>query len=147
MRKLCLVVAVLLTGAFPVSGQGDVVFQGRPLAIIASGGHGNLDEDASVEASVVIMEIDGRYYWATREMKPMLRSPSGLFTTFHAVDGSGYVRIGPREFLPELEGVPELRMDDELDPGQSFEVGYIEHLVMLFSPITYVGTGTERPPF
>ncbi|WP_420463380.1 hypothetical protein [Candidatus Palauibacter sp.] len=149
MRKLCLVAAVLLAGAVPVSGQvGEVAFQGRPLAIInGSGGHGKVDEDASVEASVVIMEIDERYYWATREMKPMLRSPSGLFTTYHALDGSGYVRVGPPEFLPELESVPELQMDDELDPDQPFQFGYIEHLVMFLTPITYVGTGTEGPAF
>ena len=141
MRKLCLVVSVLLAGAVPVSGQvGEVVFQGCPLAFVVGGGHGKVDKTSSIEACVVIMKIDERYYWATREMKPMLRQ-SGLFTTYHALDGSGYVRVGPPDFLPELEKVPELQVD-EVD---TLRVGYIEHLVLRLTPITYVGTGTEGP--
>lgn len=148
MRKLCLVAALVLATAVPVSGQvRRVVFQGRPLAVVnGSGETARLDEDASVEATVVIMAIDDRYYWATREMKPMLRSAGGLFTTYHAHDGSGYVRIGPPQFLPELESVPELQMYDP-DPDQPLQFGYIEHLVSFLSSFTYVGTGAEGAAF
>ena len=85
-------------------GQGyAVVFEGRPLRAVESSFElstsRELSEDESFEYSVRIVERGGKYYWASRDMKELLRSESGVYITYHALDGSGYVRVGSPRFL------------------------------------------------
>ena len=90
-----------------------------------------LDKEQTIEYQVRIFERSGTYYWASRNMKELYRSESGSYITFHAVDGSGYVRVGTPLMLDLRERLPEEQ--------RRREIGYVEHLVTQFASITYYG--------
>ena len=56
---------------------------------------------------------------------------SGAYVTYHAVDGSGYVRVAG----PVLSGLLEQLPAEQ----RSGEVEYVEHLVIQFGSVTYFG--------
>ena len=132
ITSIMLVVAGAMITAH-AQAQSQTVFSGVPVVKVNEGGIERLSEDLSREKAVnlgcVISEIGGKYYWATRENKEMVRRVSGAFITFLAVDGSGYVRI--------------------LDPGAKSAVSlispteakfdYVEHLSVGLRSITYYG--------
>ena len=62
-------------------------------------------------------------------MKELTRHQSGLFVTYQAVDGAGYVRV-------DLSGgaIGDLKV-----PGSSSDIGYIEHIKLGLNTITYQG--------
>ena len=112
-----------------------VVFEGRPLRKVESSFEQvlptTLNTDDAFKYSVRIVERQGKYYWASRDMRALLRHEAGAYITFFAVDGSGYIRIG----IPMM-----LDLRDHLPPEQrSKEIGYVEHLVTQFASITYYG--------
>ncbi len=116
-----------------------VAFEGRPLKKVESSFElttsRSLSADQSFEYSVRIVERQGRYYWASRGMKELTRSEGGAYITFHAVDGSGYVRVGAPMFLDLRDQLPEEQ--------RRREIGYVEHLLSQFSSITYYGNRTK----
>jgi hypothetical protein len=82
-------------------GQAETVFSGIPSTKVSEAGLDRvvtqLDRKNAVNLACVISEIGGKYYWATRENKQLVRTESGAFITFVAVNGSGYVRfINPK---------------------------------------------------
>ena len=89
-----------------------------------------MESDDRKEHGVRIVERGGRYYWASREMTEVSKTVSGVFTTYMALNGSGYVRTG-FDGLEELANV----FRDEERPT----VLYTEHLLNGFTSITYVG--------
>src|SRR5262249_56973898 len=92
---LLLIISVLFSSlAF---GQAVTVFKGQPMVKISEGGVSRLPEQLShnqaANLECVISEIGGRYYWASRENKELLRTEGGAFSTFVARDGSGAIGI------------------------------------------------------
>lgn len=122
--------ALVATG---VQAQSRTVFDGVPSFKISEGGLERLPEALPVEAAInlgcVISEIGGRYYWATRQNKELIRRSAGAFITYSAIDGSGYVRVIDPAFkaLAALVSPTESRFD------------YVEHLLIGLRSVTYYG--------
>src|SRR5687767_9751177 len=118
--RVCRIALTALCVSYPTLHAQDhtVVFEGQPLKKVESSFQlttsRDLSPDESFEYSVRIVERRGKYYWASRGMKELIRSESGAYITFHAVDGSGYVRTGVpfllelRDRLPENQRVKEI---------------------------------------
>ncbi len=72
-------------------------FIGTPsLRISVSGIEHTIDKLDKLNAEkylCVIEEIDGKLYWKSRDNKHLIKTESGAFSTYTALDGSGYVRI------------------------------------------------------
>jgi len=127
-------VGTIMFSASSLYAQQSVVFEGVPVRSVVVSPYGV--EDAAIapvsqlESQVQIVEVSGRYFWASREMKELALSRSGLYVTFHAVDGTGYVRV----FAPAL--VPEPQSNTARDPSGP---EYMEHLLLTLGSITYYG--------
>ena len=94
----------------------------------------SLSETEASESAMCIVESQGRYFWFTREMTEMARSDSGGFVTYHALNGSGYVRLLNRQGREQADAVrdnPLLR--------EQFAARYVEHMMIGFNTITYIG--------
>ena len=74
---------------------------------------------------------DGRYFWTSRKMTEMSRSESGVYITYTALNGSGFVKVYAEEMRRLIELLPE-------EDSRS-EVRYIEHVYLGLTTITYVG--------
>lgn len=133
MRILLATTALLLIFTRLSAAQSETIFSGAPVIKISEGGVERFPEKVSKEKAsnlrCVISRIEGKYYWASRENKELLRTVSGAFITFFAIDGSGYVRIIP----PELKGTASLMAEAE----SKFD--YVEHLLIGLRHITYYG--------
>jgi hypothetical protein len=134
MRSAGLVALPMLVSQL-VFAQESVVFEGLPLKTVESSFLATLarelNDDESFQYQVRIAERNGRYYWASRGMKELIRSESGAYITYHAVDGSGYVRVGGSALLELRERLPEEQRRQE--------IGYVEHLLTQFASVTYYG--------
>ena len=73
--------ALLSLCATPVFAQARTVFSGIPSIKISEGGvertPQSLPRASAVNLACVISEIGGRYYWASRENKEMIRQEGG----------------------------------------------------------------------
>ena len=112
-----------------------VVFEGRPVAKVEATfeevQRTELRADEAFKYAVRIVQRQAKYYWASRQMKRLIRHEAGAYITYVAVDGTGYVRI----LIPMM-----LAMRDQLSPEQrSQEIGYTEHLLTQFASMTYFG--------
>jgi len=137
MRHLAatLLALVILSEAASAQDYKKVVFEGHPIRKVESSFErvvsSTLSDQDALKYAVRIVEMQGKYYWASREMRELVRHESGAYITFLAVDGSGYVRIG----IPLM-----LDLRDQLPPEQrSKEIGYTEHLLIQFASVTYYG--------
>lgn len=137
MRQLAaaLVVLVLVVPGTGWAQDYVVVFEGRPLRKVESSFErtvpSTLSSDDAFKYAVRIVERQGKYFWASREMRELIRHEAGAYITFFAVDGSGYIRIG----IPMM-----LDLRDQLPAEQRRkEVGYTEHLLIQFASVTYYG--------
>jgi hypothetical protein len=133
-RLLAILGLVVLTKGLAAQDE-RVVFEGRPLLQVQSGVlatvRNELSADEAFEYQVRIVERNGRFYWASRGMTELVRTESGVYITYVAVNGSGYVRVGS-------PGLLDLR--DRLPPEQRRkEIGYVEHLLTQFESVTYYG--------
>ena len=113
--------------------QARTVISGHPTQKTSEGGSTRTVEAVpraqAVNLNCVISEIGGKYYWATRGNKELLRHVSGAFITYVAVDGSGYVRIidSKSKTIASSISSTEARFD------------YVEHLLVGLRSITYYG--------
>jgi hypothetical protein len=109
------------------------VFKGQPTVKISEGGVSRVPEQLSYNQAVnfecVISEIGGRYYWASRENKELLRTEGGAFITLVARDGSGAIRI----IKPGLKTAASLMSDTEA------KFDYVEHLLIGLRSVIYYG--------
>lgn len=141
-RLLRMAAACMLAWSSAGAQDARTIFEGRPVRKLQSSvdevlGPQALSADDAFKYQVRIVERQGKYYWASREMKQMARLESGAYITFVAFDGSGYVRIGSPELLGLL---------DQLPPEERRkEIAYTEHLLIQFASITYFGNQI-RPP-
>lgn len=125
-------IASLMLSAHAQS-QSRTVFAGVPSVKVSESGTERLPEtirrDNAVNLRCVVSEIDGKYYWATRGNKEMVRHASGAFVTYVAIDGSGYVRIVD----PSAKGAASL-----MSPTEA-KFDYVEHLLVGLRSVTYYG--------
>jgi len=134
--KRLLIMMVILPMVVPGStyAQSKTVFSGVPLVKISEGGISRVPEELPREISVnlgcLISELEGRYYWATRNNKELIRHDSDNFLTFVAIDGSGYVRIIKKE---------KKRLVSSFDITED-KYDYVEHMLLGLENITYFGT-------
>jgi hypothetical protein len=109
------------------------VFRGRPMIKVSEGGVDRVPEavsrDRAPNLECVISQIGDQYYWASRENVRLVRTESGAFITFVAVNGSGYIRI----VKPEDKSSAALMSPTE----ERFD--YIEHLLIGLRTVTYFG--------
>jgi len=137
-----LVLALLITVAAtpPAAAQPTTVFHGRPGLKISEGGLERvptmLNEAIGATLEVVITEEAGRFYWASRQNTEMGAVSNSAFTTFIALNGSGYVRI---------------RSEDIAETGfrvtpteQRFD--YVEHIPLGLNSVIYYGNRLEPEP-
>ena len=115
------------------TAQSRTVFSGIPEVKVTEVGIERaaepLSRDGAANLGCVVSEINGKYYWATRENKEMIRRSSGAFITFVAVDGSGYVRVIDAAAKPAASqmSLTEAQFD------------YVEHLIIGLRSISYFG--------
>ena len=138
MKRLAAIVFILFMTAsaqLPAQQDSQVVFEGRPLRKVESAfertTESSLTSDDAFKYSVRILERGGKYYWASREMRELLRHEAGAYITFISPDGAGYIRVGNGLLL---------NLRDQLPAEQrAKEIGYVEHLLTQFASITYYG--------
>lgn len=130
---LCFLACV--AAAVAAEDQDRVVFLGTPKlrAIVTPTGAEQvpLDEKYARQKGVIIIERNGKYYWASRENKLLFRTESGSYITYVSADGAGYVRT----FTPAMSEMKK-KLPPEMKAG---EVDYVEHLVQQFDTITFFG--------
>ena len=113
--------------------QSRSVFSGTPIVKVSEGGTERVSEtlprEKAVNLGCVISEIGGKYYWASRGNKEMVRVVSGAFVTYIALNGSGYVRVIGKN----LKDTASLMSPTE----ESFD--YVEHILIGLRSVTYYG--------
>ena len=110
------------------------MFTGIPSVKVIEGGiernSENLVQARAKDALCVITEIDGKFFWASRDNKQLVKfDTGGAFLIFLAVDGSGYIRL-----IKSNQKEAAAAMSDT-----EREYDYIEHLLLGLRTITYYG--------
>jgi len=113
--------------------QTRTAFTGIPSQKISEAGTERRAEEIQREQAVnlgcVISEISGKFYWASRANKEMVRLPGGAFITYVARDGSGYVRVTD----PNAKAAAAL-----MSPTEA-KFDYVEHILLGLRSVTYYG--------
>ena len=133
MRLPFLLLASMLIAATGVSAQ--VEFEGIPsVAVEMQEGTTRSVEVSSSrvpDLKVTIAKEGGKYVWASRNNLTMNKTESGVYITYTATTGAGYVRVLNPMMRKALESLP---------PDQrAKEFVYMEHLVNRLGSITYFG--------
>jgi len=136
LNKVCLLV-LLLACLLLVKGyskeDAEVVFTGIPALKISEGGVErvveDINEDKASEFKCVITKKGDKYFWTSRNNIELNRIQSGVFLTFIATSGVGYVRIIP----PELKDTAALMSETE----EKYD--YVEHMLIGLRAVTYYG--------
>ena len=132
MSKFLLAAAIFLCSN--ICNAQVLSFVGVPAVRISEGGverfAEKLEQSKSMELACVVKEIDGKFIWASRENKPLVKiDTGGAFVMFVAVDGSGYIRL----IKPNFKNAASVMSSTE----KSFD--YIEHLLLGLRTVTYYG--------
>jgi hypothetical protein len=129
-RSFLIVVAVVVATA--AHADVETVFRGRPSVQIVQGGDESnrsvLSAEKAEQYDCVISQINGEYFWATRENRPLVRIDKGAYVTFIA-PGAGYVKVVK----------PELKEAASLADAAAGKFDYIEHLTMGITTVSYYG--------
>ena len=123
-----IVAFMTFVAAQPILSAGSIVFSGTPkMKVSTDGTQASTEKISGKKASefrCTISKIGDKYYWTTRENLEMIPSASGIYITFMASNGAGYVKIVNPEFREfELSGHH-----------------YVEHLILGLSTINYYGS-------
>ncbi len=129
---LGLVLLLLLTSS--AYAKEEIVFTGIPTIKISEGGTSRilkkLTNTKSIEYKCTITKINDKYYWTTRENVELLPKSSGVYITFLASNGSGYIRI----IKSEIKKIVAQLLD-----ATEKEFDYVEHLLLGLKSVTYYG--------
>lgn len=125
-----------------VSAAPRTVFRGTPQFAINEFGFmreaAPVDQAKASLVELVISEIDGKYYWASRENREVIKieggEPKGSIVTYVALDGSGYIRIVTS---PQWKAKLRTRFPD-------YDLDYTEHLLQGLGSYTYFGIEKKR---
>ncbi len=136
MKKVILTFLLLAVSISSFASE-QIVFTGIPRIKISEGGVERLPEQISSEKAIglicTITEIDGKYYWTTRENLELVRIQSGAYITFLARNGSGYVRTIN----------PMMKEGASLAGSTEAEFDYVEHLLLGLKSVTYYGNSNK----
>jgi len=91
----------------------------------------NLTREQQAQYGIVILKRGNSYFWASREMKPLIHSLSGAFHYFIEPNGGGYIKVFDRRLLMEEKNPRFL---------------YLEHVTLWMQTITYWGTADAFSP-
>jgi hypothetical protein len=126
----------LLALAVQLGIAGTVEFSGTPSRKVEIDEKGEgaykLTEEEKGKYQVVITKEGEKYFWTSRGGLEMVRTESGSYLTYVAINGSGYVRT----LQPWVRD-----MHAKLSEKEKREAGflYLEHLVHRMGSITYFG--------
>lgn len=140
MKKTISASLIALLIATPLFAEESIVFTGLPTVKISEGGTSRVSETMTKDKAVrfkyrcVITKVDDKYYWTSRESTELLPFSSGIFVTYWAVNGSGYVRVVRTDLKAELKKIAAVVGD----PEAKFD--YVEHLLLGLKSVTYYGT-------
>jgi len=121
------------------------VFDGYPTRKTETGPEEVLErflrpEESDEYAARVVVDREGNYFWASREMKPMVKVLSGSYVTYAAT--TGYVRT-------YIDGILDMKREG-IDSTAAAIMGldhpyeYVEHLYIYFGGINYYGIRRDR---
>lgn len=133
MSRILIVMLCFIFSASLVYAEEIIVFSGMPIMKISEGGiertPERVKEKDGLRYKCTISKTGDNYYWTTRENVLLQPVGSGAYTTFLAINGSGYVRIIPRDMkeIASFAGETEKEFD------------YVEHLLIGLKSITYYG--------
>ncbi|MDP6580003.1 MAG: hypothetical protein QF681_05040 [Vicinamibacterales bacterium] len=137
---LVLTLLVAAVAAPLAAAQPTTVFHGRPGLKISEGGMERvptmLNEAIGATLEVVITEENGRYFWASRQNTEMGAVSNSAFTTFIALNGSGYVRV-------KSENIAETGF--RVTPTEQ-RFDYVEHIPLGLNSVIYYGNRLEPEP-
>ena len=106
-------------------------FIGIPITKIGESGDLRTSEivakEDKLDLQCIITEVDGKFFWKTRENNEMVKVRSGIYINYIALNGSGYVRVIDQEMKKNVFREGEQKFD------------YKEHLLSGLSSITYFG--------
>ena len=136
-KTVQLILFLILTFNLPLTYAEEIVFSGTPIVKISEAGLDRVVENIKGERAMdfrcVISKVGERYYWLTRENKELVKISSGAYDTFVALNGSGYVRIIPKD----MKGAASLLA------GTEGKFDYVEHLLLGLKSVTYYGNRTN----
>jgi hypothetical protein len=120
--------------SFLLKAKESYEFIGIPVTKISESGEFTSSKEISNKAEFrcVISATDGKYYWKTRENKEMVKVRSGIYITYIALNGSGYVRVIDQEMKKIVFKDGETKFD------------YKEHLISGLSSVTYYGITKQK---
>ena len=114
---------------------GDIIFEGYPVIKFETNGIESaehvLGSSDGMEYKVQITKQGEKFYWATRGNAQLHPVISGVYVTYIAVNGAGYVRTYSEQMMRLYNSLPETQKQTELT--------YMEHLTHQIGSITYYG--------
>ena len=140
MRIYSIATIFLLLLASITFAQPKTVFSGNPKVRISERGINRiadtLDFKEAMGLRCVVSQIGDKYYWAIRENIELVRMESGIFVTFVAVNGAGYIRIIRKDGKPP-EYISKYNLPSMGKTEATFD--YVEHVLLGLGSITYYG--------
>lgn len=129
-RTFLTLLTVLLLSTFSYA-QPKIIFHGKPKILSFEAGvertAKDIDPANTSDKELIITESNGKYYWSTRENTELIRTESGAYTTYIAVNGSGYIRINNIPFDKRIKFIDYKDLD------------YMEHMLQFLTTYTYYG--------
>ena len=114
---------------------GEIIFEGYPVTKFETNGVESaknvLSSSDGMEYKVEITKQGENFYWATRGNVQLHPITSGVYVTYLAVNGAGYVRTYNEQMMRLYNSLPESQKQTELI--------YMEHLTHQIGSITYYG--------
>lgn len=130
------VIVVCASFIFSFSASaGEVVFEGYPHKKIEvteqAAATYEITKSQAFEYKVLVEREGDNYYWRTRNNLQLVPTHSGIYITFIAVNGAGYIRVLNDAMREMYNLLPE-------EEKQKIYL-YLEHLVHQMGSITYYG--------
>ena len=136
IKRRFVVTFVVLSFLFistPAFCSEKIIFSGKPIVRITENGisrvTNKLEKKQSLEYKCTITKVDKQYLWTTRGNIELIRTQSGAFITFLAVNGSGYIRILEESYKSKIPSV--------LTTEKKFD--YVEHMMIGLGTVSYYG--------
>ena len=129
--KYSILILLFVIPSFLIQAKESYEFIGIPISKIGESGDSRTYEKVAdkdkLEFQCIITKVDGKYFWKTRENKEMVKVRSGIYITYLALNGAGYVRVIDQEMKKVIFENSEQKFD------------YKEHMMSGLSSITYYG--------
>jgi len=120
--------------AVPAFSQTKTILSGVPSVKVSESGTErtavSLSSEQAKSLGCVITLSGQKCYWSSRGNKELVAFSSGAFTTYVALDGSGFVRVVD----------PASKASASLMSPTEAKFEYVEHLLVGLRSVTYYGT-------